>query len=134
MDKNMLVDYCWMLNEIGLRLNIKEGQNERSFKGKRERAQEDTLFCFLAYFKICFKLMYTSIILLLLVNRLFYANTLIVRLVARPSTAEDPPCRGRCTLYLSRLKRPPFGVPTHVSSSSLDHNSKQRGMSPKDLE
>ncbi|GFU20717.1 hypothetical protein TNCV_3176541 [Trichonephila clavipes] len=29
----------------------------------------------------------------------------------KPSTAEDPPCRGgRCTLNVSRVRRPPVGV------------------------
>ncbi|GFW75670.1 hypothetical protein TNCV_4428531 [Trichonephila clavipes] len=50
-----------------------------------------------------------------------------------PSTAEDPQCRGsRCTLNMSKLKRPPVvvvrkleeGVPAQVSFSSLDHGWK----------
>ncbi|GFV20104.1 hypothetical protein TNCV_4194031 [Trichonephila clavipes] len=49
----------------------------------------------------------------------------------------------RCTLNLSKLKRPPVGVVwklgegellAQVSSSSLDHGSKLRGQSPKALE
>ncbi|GFX33747.1 hypothetical protein TNCV_3961561 [Trichonephila clavipes] len=60
-----------------------------------------------------------------------------------PSTAEDPPCREhKCTLNMSRLKRPPIGevwkfgerVAVQVSSLSLDHGSKFRGPSPKALE
>ncbi|GFU21247.1 hypothetical protein TNCV_9101 [Trichonephila clavipes] len=45
----------------------------------------------------------------------------------------------RCTLNLSRLKRPPVGVvvrrgvPARVSSTSLAHGSKLRGPSPKPL-
>ncbi|GFV50223.1 hypothetical protein TNCV_621361 [Trichonephila clavipes] len=59
-----------------------------------------------------------------------------------PSTAKDPPCRGsRCTLNISSLERRPVGVvcklgeglPAQVSFSSLDHGSKLRGPSPKDL-
>ncbi|GFV36118.1 hypothetical protein TNCV_4964661 [Trichonephila clavipes] len=54
-----------------------------------------------------------------------------------PCTAEDPPCRGkRCTLNTSRLKPPPVDavwksgerVPAQISSSSLDHESKLRGL------
>ncbi|GFV41786.1 uncharacterized protein TNCV_3629371 [Trichonephila clavipes] len=50
----------------------------------------------------------------------------------KPSTAEDPPCKGdRCTLNMSRLKRPPVGVVWKlrdgvlavVSPSSLDLGS-----------
>ncbi|GFY24778.1 hypothetical protein TNCV_2689691 [Trichonephila clavipes] len=61
----------------------------------------------------------------------------------KPCTTEDPPFSGgRCTLNLSRLKRPPLvevwklgeKVPAQVSSSSLDHASKLRDPSPKALE
>ncbi|GFV06499.1 hypothetical protein TNCV_2948221 [Trichonephila clavipes] len=47
-------------------------------------------------------------------------------------SVEDSPYGGRCTLNLSKLKRPPVGVvyklgermPAQVLSSSLDHGSK----------
>ncbi|GFV89825.1 hypothetical protein TNCV_4690541 [Trichonephila clavipes] len=32
MDKNMLADYCWMLNEMSLRLNIKEERQKEVVK------------------------------------------------------------------------------------------------------
>ncbi|GFU32903.1 hypothetical protein TNCV_4155141 [Trichonephila clavipes] len=61
-----------------------------------------------------------------------------------PSAAEHPPCgMGRCTLHMSRLKRPPFGkmwkleereVLAQVSSLSLGHGSKLRGLPPIALE
>ncbi|GFS65511.1 hypothetical protein TNCV_2468991 [Trichonephila clavipes] len=56
-----------------------------------------------------------------------------------PSTTEDSPYRGRCTLNLSN---PPAGVvwklgervPAQVPFSSLDHGSKFRDPAPKALE
>ncbi|GFV94568.1 hypothetical protein TNCV_3826351 [Trichonephila clavipes] len=59
-----------------------------------------------------------------------------------PSTADDLLCReDRCNLTLSRLKSPPIGVmwkfgegvSAQVSYSLLEHGSKSREMSPKDL-
>ncbi|GFU03356.1 hypothetical protein TNCV_3338691 [Trichonephila clavipes] len=59
-----------------------------------------------------------------------------------PCTAEDPPCRGnRCTLNMSRLKRPHVavvyklgeGVTDQVSSSSVEQGSNLRGLSQKAL-
>ncbi|GFV45571.1 hypothetical protein TNCV_4240951 [Trichonephila clavipes] len=35
MDKSMIADYCWLLNEIGLRLNIKEERQKGVTKEKR---------------------------------------------------------------------------------------------------
>ncbi|GFT12693.1 hypothetical protein TNCV_5094591 [Trichonephila clavipes] len=54
-----------------------------------------------------------------------------------PGSSEDLPCRrGRCTLNMSWLVRPPVGIAwkygegaSQVSSSSLDHGSKLRGPS-----
>ncbi|GFV72626.1 hypothetical protein TNCV_2602331 [Trichonephila clavipes] len=58
-------------------------------------------------------------------------------------TAEDPICRGgRCTLNMSRFKRPPLGVvwklgegmSSQVSSSLLEQGSKLRSSWPDALE
>ncbi|GFV21248.1 hypothetical protein TNCV_183991 [Trichonephila clavipes] len=60
----------------------------------------------------------------------------------KPSTAEDPLCRGgHWTLNIWKLKRPPFGVvgklgegiTVYMSSSLLNSGSKMRGPSPKAL-
>ncbi|GFV55124.1 hypothetical protein TNCV_2623451 [Trichonephila clavipes] len=58
-----------------------------------------------------------------------------------PSTTEEPPCNGECTLNLSSNVLPLVwsgsferGVPVQVSSSSLDHGSNLQGSLPKDLE
>ncbi|GFV53139.1 hypothetical protein TNCV_4954251 [Trichonephila clavipes] len=58
-----------------------------------------------------------------------------------PSTAEDPPYRkGRCTLNMSRLKRPPVGMVkergllAEMTSPSLDYDSNLRGPLQKALE
>ncbi|GFY28679.1 uncharacterized protein TNCV_3440461 [Trichonephila clavipes] len=61
MVKNMLADYCWMLNDIGLRLNIKdERQKEVSKEKENVRKEKLCFFCFLVHFKRCFKPVYTQ--------------------------------------------------------------------------
>ncbi|GFW81869.1 hypothetical protein TNCV_2885431 [Trichonephila clavipes] len=47
MDKNMQADNCWMLNEIDLRLNIKEERQKRSFKKKENVPKKKLCFDFL---------------------------------------------------------------------------------------
>ncbi|GFW13129.1 hypothetical protein TNCV_3330611 [Trichonephila clavipes] len=43
-----------------------------------------------------------------------------------PSTAEDPPCiGGRCTLNVSRLKRPPVGVVRKLGEGNANSEPKR---------